>query len=295
MQKQEQSRSAAKLGQRTRYHAVFFSLPNQAALALAVCVLAYILLPSIPQFKYNLEQLDYLTLVDAEYSLDVLHALNNTSLNREQLRQQPLQALDLIAQALQDEQGKTDILWLYYIILRPLALSKSYPISVRAEGKRIFESYVKMFASDFAIRENQLKILAQDALATGSPSMAVVFYQRVLTVNSGQTVAFYGDAVRTALWANLCLPTSKLAFAAQERASKKADKRYFFFMGIQSLFQCSQFSEGMQAAQEHLGDLQNDALTYQLLAEYAIKANRPDLASRYITKSLELRSDVEFK
>lgn len=294
MQKQEQLRSAAKLGQRERYHVAFFTKANQIALAFVITILACWLLPSIPQFKQNLEQLEYLTLVDAEYSLDILKAIKNTNLSREQLRQDPELALQDIAQALQNEQEKTDILWLYYIILRPIALSKTYPLAARTQGKSLLKEYVSAFSSDFALQENQLKILAQDALAVGSPSMAIVFYQRVLSMNKGQSVAFYGDAVRTALWANLCVPTSKLAFEAQQRARKKADKRYFFFMGIQSLFQCSQFDAAMQSVDSHIGDLQNDALTYQLLAEYAIKANRPDLASRYITKSLELRGDVRF-
>lgn len=294
MQKQEQSRSAAKLGQRERYHVVFFTKANQTALAAVICALAYLLLPSIPQFKQSLEQLEYLTLVDAEYSLDVLNAIKDTALSREQLRKEPERALQTIENAFQHERGKTDILWLYYIILRPMALSKTYPIGARVRGKTLLKDYISAFSSDFALQENQLKILAQDALAIGSPSLAVVFYQRVLSMNQGQSVAFYGDAVRTALWANLCVPTSKLAFEAQARARKKADKRYFFFMGIQSLFQCSQFDAAMRAVDSHIGDLKNDALTYQLLAEYAIKANRPDLASRYITKSIELRGDVTF-
>lgn len=235
--------------------------------------------------------MDNVSEVEYRYSALMMPDYPGITLTPDVLENNPAQAvkqLNSIPARFANNDSVKEI-WLSYIVLRTLTLSAELPDKVKREAVIGMKEYFNYFEKIPELNIHQLKVLARDALAIGSSDWAMVFYDQIIKNHPEQSSLFYGEMVKAATWAKQCEKSAEMAFIAKGKALSLEDKRYFFFLAIKSLFQCDRYELGMKLAQENLQDLTDDAITYQLLIEYAIKAGDPKLANQFLLKLLELQ------
>ena len=81
---------------------------------------------------------------------------------------------------------------------------------------------------------------------------------------------------------------AQLYFIARQKASSLSKQREFLVAGIKALMANNLFSQAMQAADRHLGNLGDDPDTLYFLAQAARAANDPARADRYARRMLHL-------
>ncbi len=125
-----------------------------------------------------------------------------------------------------------------------------------------------------------LSTMADSALLIGRTDLAREFYQRIAKEEPKK----YRDWVEPAAMRSLGMGHYRLAadlyFLAREGA-EIIDARRLYARGVGALMASSRFTEAMDEAKRHLGDLADDAETLRFLIRTARAANNNPLAAEY--------------
>lgn len=290
------SRYSAIKGFKARKSMQFFSWANVLLFIACVIFLAYLLFPGM-QLIQTLVSEDYLSEVDYRYSVLMLKENKIVTLSSKIIRNQPELAIqqlnDLLLHKAHDTSSAN--LWLSYVVIRTLALTPETRQQVREQGLEAMKDFFSFYSTNQQLNSGQLKILARDALEINSAKWALVFFDRIVKNFPEQSMTFYGEAAKTSTWVHQCEKSADYAFKAKDKANTIEDKRYFYFLAIQSLFQCGQYDLAMTLAEKNIDGLTRDITTYQLLTEDALKAGKPELANQYLMKLLVLQGFEENK
>lgn len=81
-------------------------------------------------------------------------------------------------------------------------------------------------------------------------------------------------------------------FVAREEATNTEDARRLFMTGMGAWMASSQFKQAMLAADQHIGDLDNDLQTLRYLTRVALAAGDPARAAYYARRLVFIRLPV---
>ncbi|CDZ78067.1 hypothetical protein BN59_02364 [Legionella massiliensis] len=260
-----------------------FSYQFIAFAFLLVLALLLYLFPGKALFNNLIEQ-SYISEADFRYSILLL---NSDGYN--EIVENPA----AIIKQFNDDADKQDSesLWLQYIILKYISYQPKLPKEIKLQAEQALAHYLSILQTIPTTVDEEF-ILARDALAVDQAPLALNFYQQIIEKNPKQDIEFYVQAARVALWAKQCVQSADYYFMAQSMAKTVDDKRYLFITAIKLLFECNKYEEAITAAEKHIDGLQSDQLTYQILTELAVRADKPAKAQDFVLRLLQLRSGI---
>lgn len=262
-----------------------FSYPMCGLIFLAVVAVLVALFPG-QRLIHALGEQAYISDVELRYSLLLLARSSEQAIRHKDIKKQPAVVLGILGQGL--EKSTTEMLWVKYIVLKTIFYEPKLPKEVKAEAITVMKKFLdELMTRPRTISQN--KLLAADALSIDNSAMALVFYEQILKEQPNQSIYFYARVAATALWAKQCTKSAEYYFMAQQRSVTLDDKRYFFIKALKGLFQCNEYELALQLAAKNIDGLKHDALTYQILTDLAIKADKPAKAKDFVLKLLELR------
>ncbi|VEG90297.1 hypothetical protein [Legionella spiritensis] len=229
---------------------------------------------------------EYISEVDVGYSILLLNRDGGTPITFREIKRHP----SVIIKQLEDDLIDPDLnhLWAQYIILKMIAYAPEVDKKLKRQANRVLLDYLKTFQKK-QTTFNQDIVLVRDALAINNAGMALYFYERALAKNPEQDMYFYAHVGETALWAQQCIKSAHYYFIAQDKAATINDKRYFYILAVKILFECEKYDLALSAIDKHIDGLIDDELTYQLLTDMAIRANKPEKAQDFLLKLLQLK------
>jgi len=220
------------------------------------------------------------------YSILLLAKDNNLPINMEKIKKEPLRVINELQ--LSDTSENNEDLWLKYIVLKTIAYEPRENKMITLKAEKAVNQYLDYFKT-IPTSASQDSQLAQDALAIDRPPLALWFYQRAISKEPNQDMQFYIKAAQTALWAEECKQSADYYFSAQHKAKTINDKRYLFIQAVNLLIGCNYYDLAIQSAEKNLDVLKQDPLTYQLLTDLALKADKPEKAKVFILKLLQIK------
>lgn len=128
------------------------------------------------------------------------------------------------------------------------------------------------------IPESLARVFAAAAFELSSPRLGFEFLDRV---SAGRSVEVMVQRGREALAQADYSLAAQYFLMAREQVKELDQARVLFKDGIDALMAASKFNEAMLAAEQHLGNLGNDAATQRYLARTALAAGQPVQAARY--------------
>lgn len=229
---------------------------------------------------------DYISDVDYRYSILLLTRDRKSPISYSNIKKNPSAALTQLDAMLTNQ--NSDSIWLQYTILKTILYQPKLSPQLKEQAVQVLSSYLNRFKTIKTSFKQNVK-LAKDALSINQAPLALYFYEAALAIDPKQDLNFYVKVAQTALWANECIKSSDYYFVAQDKSEMISDKRYFFILALKILFECNQFDYALAAAEKHIESLREDALTFQLLTELAIKADEPAKAQEFVLKLLQLQ------
>lgn len=232
---------------------------------------------------------EYLSEADYRYSILLLAANNKNLISYTKINENPSAVIKQF-EAMSRAQN-LEVRWLNYIVLKNILYQEKISKPVKLQATQVLVSYLNSFKTAPTSMQQDIQ-LAVDSLAIDKAPLALYFYEQVIRKNPQQNVYFYAKIGQTALWAKQCVKSANYYLIAQEKSAMLVDKRYFYILALKILFECNEFDLAIELAEKHINGLRDDALTYQLLTELAIKANQPAKAQQFVLKLLQLKANT---
>lgn len=256
-------------------------------LAIIIVVATLILVFPGKSMVNTLQNEDYISEVDLNYSL-LLRENTSPAIRYSDIRQTPATVLTQLDEVLKQNKPLVDI-WFNYIIVRAIAYDADLAPVVKQKADTTMLHYFDAL-KERKITDQQLDQLARDALSINQSTYALAFYEQLIARNPKRGSVFYASIGRVALWADQCIKSAEYYFTTQHESSSLEDKRLYYFQALKILFQCNQSSIAIRLAEKNIDGLSNDAQTYQMLVDLAIKGDQPAMAQQYLIKYLELKN-----
>ncbi len=136
----------------------------------------------------------------------------------------------------------------------------------------------------------ELEALAVQARQVNAQQAAARFYQQLAKADPANMDYWNRQLADIALAGGNYRDAARALFEAQQRATSMAEQRNLFLKGLQTLQSGNLLDEALAAAEQHGGKLLDDPEVLRYLTKLALAANRPELASRYVERLLQLRS-----
>lgn len=133
-----------------------------------------------------------------------------------------------------------------------------------------------------------LMYLAGQAAELHDRAIVARLYGSIAASPRHMPVEWYAESAARMLGEGDYELAAQLYFIARHKASSLSQQREFLLAGIKALMANSLFSQAMQAADRHLGNLGDDPETLYFLAKTARAANDPERADRYARLMLRL-------
>lgn len=128
------------------------------------------------------------------------------------------------------------------------------------------------------IPERHARIFATAAFQLNLPRLGLGFLERIETGHSSGTLEQYGQE---ALGKGEYDLAAEYFLMARDLTSDMNDARRLLQKGVGTLMAASQFRQAMLAADQHLGNLEDDPATLRYLARTALAAGEPAQAANY--------------
>lgn len=139
----------------------------------------------------------------------------------------------------------------------------------------------------------QLVPYARQAVALGAPELALRFYRRRLASGLPLGMPLYAEIARLQLGLGRYREAAATCLRGMEHATGRAEQRRLFLTALGALQSGNLLPEALAAAERHGRPLADDPETLRFLTRLARRANRPDLAERYVTRLLSPRRAAE--
>ncbi|MEM5436301.1 tetratricopeptide repeat protein [Paraburkholderia diazotrophica] len=134
----------------------------------------------------------------------------------------------------------------------------------------------------------QLQTLAQQARGLNDNELAARYYTRLAQSDSKHARDWLTALAQTQLGNRNPRAAADAWFAVQALGATRDEKRAAFIAGLRALQSGNDMAAAMQAAEQHIGDLADDPDTLRFLANLALAAGRPDLASKYVKRLMKM-------
>lgn len=143
-------------------------------------------------------------------------------------------------------------------------------------------------ALDYRWDNEQLKMLAQQARGLNDNALAARYYTLLAQSDREHASRWLAELAQTQLGNRQHRAAAEAWFAVQAQATTRDEKRAAFIAGLRALQSGNDMPATMQAADQHIGDLADDPETLRFLANLALAAGRPDLASKYVKRLMKM-------
>ena len=130
--------------------------------------------------------------------------------------------------------------------------------------------------------------MASAAFAAKKPALALAFLAQVQHGSTAQDLEQYA---RETLALGEYTVAAQYFFRARAQAANVTEARRLFKAGVDTLMAKSLFSQAMQEAAAHLGNLSDDRATLRYLVRVARAAGQPETAARYARALVFLPAD----
>jgi Tfp pilus assembly protein PilF len=134
----------------------------------------------------------------------------------------------------------------------------------------------------------QLQMLARQARGLNDNDLAARYYTRLAQSDPKHARDWLTALAQTQLGNQNPRAAADAWFAVQAQAVTRDEKRAAFIAGLRALQSGNDMAAAMQAAEQHIGDLADDPDTLRFLANLALAAGRPDLASKYVKRLMKM-------
>ncbi|MBA2657869.1 MAG: hypothetical protein H0U70_12945 [Tatlockia sp.] len=275
---------------KTKAEKQLFSYAFIAFTSILVLGLIIFLFPGKALLSHLINQ-EYVTDVDYRYSIALLASAGKEPINFKETNEDPTSIIKQL-NASADTQD-TDYFRLKYIVLRTISQRPKLTREQRIAVDKALVHYLTLLKTIPNSFEQELG-MARDALAINQAPLALFYAETAIKKNPQQTAFSYAQLAQIALWAKQCVKSSNYYFLAQQQAKLIDDKRYFFITGMKVLFQCNEFEKAIQSVEKHIDGLRNDELTYRLLTELAVSADKPAKAQEFVLRLLDLQNNAKF-
>jgi polysaccharide biosynthesis protein PelB len=182
-------------------------------------------------------------------------------------------------------------LWLYYQVVRTETYAEPEISYARKRGMEKIRGFLEQLSKDPFLSAEELLQLADDAISTNEPKLAISIYKKVvgMELTAKQPSSLYEKAAKVALAYGEYETCAKLYFLAQQQAKTLGQKRKYYISGLKALQSGNLLDKIMQVAQKNIGELQNDQQTLLFLNNLALAANNPAAAEKHMKKALQLK------
>lgn len=180
---------------------------------------------------------------------------------------------------------QTRILWLNF----KLNINLAYQRHPDTPARRVSEDKAYYYLTQLISREtsqDKLNYMAVSALGLNHPETAMVIYKKLLYLYPTQTKTMTAQIARTALMSCSYQLSGDLYFKAAHMAKTVPEIREYILLGLKAYQSNKLFEAGFDQLKSFKNPLiiNNDMALF--LTRYALAANRPDLAEKYITQVL---------
>ncbi|HEU5282162.1 MAG TPA: hypothetical protein VFU82_09310 [Gammaproteobacteria bacterium] len=132
----------------------------------------------------------------------------------------------------------------------------------------------------------QAQNLGNVALKLDAPDIALAFFQKVIQANPNQNAGFYQDIARVALENSEYDIAAQFYLTASEKQTLIELKRMDVINALKAYQAGNLMAKGITVIAKLPDAIIDNQAMLIFLTKYAIAANRPDLATDYITRSL---------
>lgn len=180
---------------------------------------------------------------------------------------------------------QTRILWLNF----KLNINLAYQRHPGTPARRVSEDKAYYYLTQLVSREtsqDKLNYMAVSALGLNHPETAMVIYKKLLYLYPMQTKTMTAQIARTALMSGSYQLSGDLYFKAAHMAKTVPQIREYILLGLKAYQSNKLFEAGFTQLKSFENPLiiNNDMALF--LTKYALAANRPDVAEKYITQVL---------
>lgn len=174
--------------------------------------------------------------------------------------------------------------WLQY----RLDFSFAYHLALKDPQRKLSLQYVKneaMYLMEKKLDAAQLEQLGSDLLGLELPGDALKVYLR-LVVFKPKDLNLFAQIAKVALYAGNYLVSGNYYFLIAQQITDIKAKRQYIITGLKAYQAGSLLNEGLSAVEKFPSSVINDEKVLDFLVNYALAANRPDIAQKYVQQSL---------
>ncbi len=177
------------------------------------------------------------------------------------------------------------LLAMYKYVTKQYALSTRDPSARAALMKRRHVLFTQLAARPLPAQV--VVYLAGQASKLHEHDIGVRLYKRI-TESSNISAAWCADTAKKELGDGDYQLAAFLYFTARHKDHALQKQREYFIAGIRTLMANSMYQQAMQAADQHLGNLADDADTLSFLVQVARAANDQGRAAGYVRRLLQI-------
>ncbi len=138
------------------------------------------------------------------------------------------------------------------------------------------------------VNTTELTTLAEAALGLNHPPFALSLYKEILSIHPNQSPKKLAHIARVALMAQDYQLSGDLYVKAAHKANLLMMKRTYLYLGLRAYQANSMFANGLKAIEEFPPSMMENKEILLFLTRYALAANRPDIAQKYILIVLKM-------
>lgn len=180
---------------------------------------------------------------------------------------------------------KAQVIEIQYLV--QLLATKQNDVAAYSRIAAVLHEKMQGLISQPMSREGR-EYLALQALNLNRPDWAVELYHEVAKSDPMLRADWYAEVAARMVSFSQYESAAEFYFKAQHHSVSKAEQKRYFFLGMRVLMSGNLFSAAMQAADNNLGSLRDDAETLYFLAKTALAANDAERADFYAKKLLHI-------
>ncbi len=175
---------------------------------------------------------------------------------------------------------------MYKYVTKQYSLSQQGSAQQAELMKRRHAEFLQVVAHPWPV--DTLIYLAGQATGLHERDIGIRLYRTIMDTSKTYSAPWCADMAARLLGEGDYEFAADLYFIAREKESSLAGQREYLIAGIRALMSDSLFAKAMQAADKHLGSLEDDPETLDFLVKAARAANDQKRAARYARQMLHL-------
>ncbi|NNM59043.1 MAG: hypothetical protein HKM04_04445 [Legionellales bacterium] len=187
---------------------------------------------------------------------------------------------------------QTHILWLNFELNLNLAYQKKVGTLDRVEAENKAYTYLTQLIP-IEMSQPSLDTLATAALGLNHPESAILIYQKILNLYPIQSKSMLVQIAHTALMSGSYQLSGDLYFKVAHMAKTLPETRKYILLGLQAYQADQLYTVGFNQLAAFQNPYLIDSHMAMVLTKFALAANRPDMAEKYVKQVLASQGENE--